>query len=148
MLRSTICRWSGEKCPYHDGTPFWCRLDAFAAILEQLHFGARFGRTAPTVCVTKMVMLQFSHGIYSLKVVFLGSAVSLGWWVHFYTRFCFNPSACAFVGFGAEILVPGFYDLRIMERVAAADLSELLVQFIGIFFQFVIADTALHRKFS
>ena len=93
-------------------------------------------------------MFQFSHGIYSLKVVFLASAVPLGWWLHFYTRFCFNPSACAFVGFGAEILVPGFDELRIMERVAAADLSELLVQFVGILFQFVIADTSLERNFG
>ena len=93
-----------------------------------------------------MVMLQFSHGIYSLKVVFLRSAVSLGWWLHLYTRLGFNPSACAFMGFGAEILVPGFDELRIMERVGCADLSELLVQFIGILFQFVIADTALHRS--
>ena len=92
-------------------------------------------------------MLQFSHGIYSLKVVFLGSAVPLGWWIHFHTRFLLHPFACTLVGHGAEVFVPGFDELSIMERVAAADLSELLVQFIGILFQFVIADTALHRKF-
>ena len=117
-------------------------------LVDNLVLGARAERAAPSIGVTKSIMVKLAPTIYTGQMLLFASPVSLGWWLHFYTRLGFNPFACAFVGFGAEVLVTGFDELSIMERVAAADLAELLVQFVGILFQFVIADTALHRKFG
>ena len=47
MLRSTICRWSGGKFLYHGDSPFWCRLGAFAAILEQFPFWNQIREDGP-----------------------------------------------------------------------------------------------------
>ena len=49
MLHPTICLWWAWICPYHGGTPFWCRLDAFAAILEQLPFWSQIRQDGPGV---------------------------------------------------------------------------------------------------
>ena len=47
FLISTICLLWVWKYPYHGGTPFWCRLGAFAAILEQLPFWSQIREDGP-----------------------------------------------------------------------------------------------------
>lgn len=44
------------------------------------------------------------------------AAISFGWGVHMYARAAFYPITGAFMGNGAEVFIPGFDKLLVMER--------------------------------
>ena len=86
--------------------------------------GQAFIGSASPVWFTRLVMPLFPLIVGPLEVVGLGSAVPLGWWVHLYPRISFYPFTGAFMGLGAEVLVPSLDILSICERLAHIYLSE------------------------
>lgn len=80
--------------------------------------------SAPSVWLPRLVVVLLPLLVDPLEVVFLGSAVPLGWWVHFYPCLCFYPSAGAFVGLDAEVFVPCLDILCIGKGLAHIHLSE------------------------
>ena len=86
--------------------------------------GLTFIWSAPAVWLTRLVMLLLPLLVDPLEVVGLGSAVPLGWWVHFDTRILLYPLTGAFMGLGAEVLVPGFDIFGICKGLPSVYISE------------------------
>ena len=80
--------------------------------------------SAPAVWLPRLVMVLLPLLVDPMYVVGLGSPVSLGWWVHLHPRIGFYPFTGAFMGLGAEILIPGLDILGIGKRLAHIHLSE------------------------
>ena len=45
------------------------------------------------------------------------AAISFCWRLHMYARAAFYPVTGTFMGYTAEIFIPGFYKLLVMERL-------------------------------
>ena len=49
-------------------------------------------------------------------MVMAAAAIPFGWRLHMYARAAFYPVTGAFMGNGAEVFIPGFDKLLVMER--------------------------------